>query len=32
MMEFWKGGIMGSVIMQCWVNGRICVDDKIKNG
>ncbi len=18
--------------MQCWVNGKICVDDKIKNG
>jgi len=21
---------MGSGIMQCWVNGKICVDDKIK--
>jgi len=23
---------MGSGIMQYWVNGKICVDDKIKNG
>jgi hypothetical protein len=30
--ECWNAGIMGSVIKQCWVNGRICVDDKIKNG
>jgi hypothetical protein len=25
-------GMMGSGIMQCWVNGGVCVDDKTKNG
>jgi len=30
MVECWNDGIMGSGIMQCWVNGKICVDDKIK--
>jgi hypothetical protein len=32
MVECWNNGIMGSGIMQYWVNGKICVDDKIKNG
>jgi len=32
MMECWNNGIMGSWIMQYWVNGKMCVDDKIKNG
>jgi hypothetical protein len=32
MMEFWDDGIMDAAMMQCRVNGRICVDDKIKNG
>jgi hypothetical protein len=31
-LEWWNAGIMGSGIMQYWVNGGICVDDKIKNG
>jgi hypothetical protein len=31
-LECWNNGIMGSGIMRCWVNGKICVDDKIKNG
>jgi hypothetical protein len=31
-LEWWNTGIMGSGIMQYWVNGKICVDDKIKNG
>jgi hypothetical protein len=29
-LEWWNVGIMGSGIMQYWVNGKICVDDKIK--
>jgi len=29
-LEWWNAGIMGSGIMQYWVNGKICVDDKIK--
>jgi len=29
-LECWNNGIMGSGIMQCWVNGGVCVDDKIK--
>jgi hypothetical protein len=32
MLECWNNGIMGSGIMQYWVNGKICVEDKIKNG
>jgi len=32
MMACWNIGIMGSGIMQCWVNGKICAEDKIKNG
>jgi len=32
MMECWNNGIIRSGIMQYWVNGEICVDDKIKNG
>jgi len=32
MLECWNIGIMGSGIMQFWVNGKICVEDKIKNG
>jgi hypothetical protein len=31
-MECWNIGIMGFEIMQYWVNGKICVEDKIKNG
>jgi len=31
-LECWNNGIMGSGIMQYWVNGKICFDDKIKNG
>ena len=32
MMEQWNSGIMGSGIMQCWINGPATggVDDKIK--
>jgi hypothetical protein len=29
MMECWNSGIMGSGIMQCWVDGKIWVYDKI---
>jgi len=32
MMECWINGIMGSGKMQYWVNGKMCVDDKIKTG
>jgi hypothetical protein len=32
MLECWNSGIMGSGIMQCWVDGKNCVDDKTKNG
>jgi hypothetical protein len=28
----WNDGIMGSIIIQLRVNGKFCVDDKIKNG
>jgi hypothetical protein len=28
MLEQWNAGIMGSGIMQYWVNGKIFVDDK----
>jgi hypothetical protein len=31
MVECWNNGIMGSGIMQYWVNGKIFVEDKIKN-
>jgi hypothetical protein len=31
-MECWNNGIMGSGIMQYWVNGKICVHDRIKTG
>ena len=31
-LECWNNGIMGSGIMQFGVNGKICVEDKIKNG
>jgi hypothetical protein len=30
MMEYWNNEIMGSGIMQCWVDDKICIDDKIK--
>jgi hypothetical protein len=32
MMEYWKSGILGSGIMQCWINGPPTdgIDDKIK--
>ncbi|OEU64532.1 MAG: hypothetical protein BBJ57_11625 [Desulfobacterales bacterium PC51MH44] len=30
MMECWNNGIMGSGIIQYWVNGKICVDVKFK--
>jgi hypothetical protein len=32
MMEQWKSGIIGSGIMQCWINGPTIggIDDKIK--
>jgi hypothetical protein len=31
-MEQWNGGVMGSGIMQCWINGPATggIDDKIK--
>jgi hypothetical protein len=32
MLKYWNNRIMGSGIMQFWVNGKICVEDKIKNG
>jgi hypothetical protein len=32
MVECWNNGIMGSGRMRYWVNGKICVEDKIKNG
>ncbi len=28
-LEWWNAGIIGSGIMKYWVNGKICVDDKI---
>jgi hypothetical protein len=31
-VECWNNGTLGSGIMQYWVNGKICVDDKIKTG
>jgi hypothetical protein len=31
-LECWNNGIMGSGIRQCWVNGKLCADDKIKSG
>jgi hypothetical protein len=32
MMEQWNSGVMGSGIMQCWINGPATggIDDKIK--
>jgi len=32
MLEFWNSGIMGSGIMQCWINGPAAgrIDDRIK--
>jgi hypothetical protein len=32
MMEQWNSGILGSGIMQCWINGAATggIDDKIK--
>jgi hypothetical protein len=32
MMEQWNSGVMGSWIMQCWINGPATggIDDKIK--
>ena len=32
MMEQWNSGVMGSGIMQCWMNGPATggIDDKIK--
>jgi len=32
MMEKWKSGIIGSEMMQCWINGPTTsgIDDKIK--
>jgi hypothetical protein len=32
MMEQWNSGILGSGIMQCWINGPTTggIDDKIK--
>jgi len=32
MMEQWNGGIKGSGMMQCWINGSATggIDDKIK--
>ena len=32
MMEQWNSGIMGSGMMQCWINGPATggIDDKIK--
>jgi len=30
MMERWNSGLMGSGIMQCWINGKIRIHDKIK--
>jgi len=32
MMECWNSGIMGFGIMEYWADGKICVDEKIKNG
>jgi len=32
MLECWNIGKMGSGIMRFWVNGKICVEDKTKNG
>jgi hypothetical protein len=31
-LECWNIGIMGSWIMQFWIEGKICVEDKTKNG
>ena len=31
-LECWNIGIVGSGIIQLWVNGKTCVEDKIKNG
>jgi hypothetical protein len=30
-IEEWNDEIMGYRIMQCRINGRTCIDDKIKN-
>jgi hypothetical protein len=32
MMEQWNGGILGSGMMQCWINGPATggIEDKIK--
>ena len=30
MLECWNSGLMGSGIMQCWINGKIRIHDKIK--
>jgi hypothetical protein len=32
MLECWNNGIMGSVEMGCWLNGKIRFDEIIKNG
>jgi len=31
-LECWNNGIMGSGLMQYWINGKICDANKIKNG
>jgi hypothetical protein len=31
-MECWNSGIIGSGIVQCWVDGNMGVVDKIKSG
>jgi len=31
-LEYWNIGIMGSMIIQFCINGKFCVEDKIKNG
>jgi hypothetical protein len=31
-LECWNIGIKGYGIVDCWVNGKIVLDDEIKNG
>jgi hypothetical protein len=31
-LELWNIGKMGFGILECWVNGNNCLEDKIKDG
>jgi hypothetical protein len=32
MLEYWNIGKMGFEILECWINGKIRLDDEINNG